>query len=107
MVAETVLSWASVELNEPVATPLALVGLGCVIVLPPPVADRMTVAPSIGLPEASRAVTVTVAVLDPVLAVITAGAAVTVDWLAEIEPALTVNGVLVAGARAPLDAWSV
>ena len=79
MVAETVLTWATVELNEPVATPLALVRPGCERELPSPVAARMTVAPSMGLPDASRAVTVTVAALAPALAVITPGAAVTED----------------------------
>ena len=79
MTAETVLTWASVEVKEPVATPLASVRPGCEMVLPPPVTARMTVAPSMGLPDASRAVTVTVAALAPALAVITPGAAVTVD----------------------------
>lgn len=46
MSAETVLSPGSVELMVPVATPLALVvEAGCVIVLPVPVADSVTVAP--------------------------------------------------------------
>src|SRR2546423_11310427 len=69
IVADTVFDSATVELSVPVATPLAfVVALGCVTVLPKPVALRMTVAPATGLPNASRAVTVTVEV--PVPAVI-------------------------------------
>src|SRR3989454_857473 len=61
IVADTVFDSATVELRVPVATPLAfVVALGCVTVLPRPVALRMTVAPAMGLPNASRAVTVTV-----------------------------------------------
>src|SRR5213593_3185664 len=53
-VADTVFAPATVELRVPVATPLALVGpLGCVSVLPLPVAASATVAPLIGLPLAS------------------------------------------------------
>src|SRR5206468_9108546 len=55
----------------PVVTPLALVvAAGCVSVLPPPVADRITVAPATGLSSASRAVTVIVEALAPLEAVI-------------------------------------
>jgi hypothetical protein len=69
IVADTIFDSATVELRAPVATPLAfVVVLGCVTVLPKPVALSTTVAPAIGLPNASRAVTVTVEV--PVLAVI-------------------------------------
>src|SRR2546430_3923153 len=69
MVADTVFDSAAVELRVPVATPLVfVVALGCVTVLPKPVALRMTVAPATGLPNASRAVTVIVEV--PVPAVI-------------------------------------
>src|SRR5207247_1246754 len=61
IVADTVFDSATVELRVPVATPLAfVVVLGCVTVLPRPVALRTTVAPAMGLPNASRAVTVTV-----------------------------------------------
>src|SRR3989454_945246 len=61
IVADTVFDSATVELRVPVATPLAfVVALGCVTVLPRPVALRTTVAPAMGLPNASRAVTVTV-----------------------------------------------
>src|SRR5216117_1557217 len=73
-VAETVFAWATVELNVPVATPLAsVVPLGCVRTLPLPVAASTTVAPLIGLPLASCAVTVIVDV--PVPAAIEEGAA--------------------------------
>src|SRR5213596_2944706 len=61
IVADTVFDSATVELSVPVATPLAfVVALGCVSVLPVPVAAMTTVAPAMGLPNASRAVTVTV-----------------------------------------------
>ena len=71
IVAEIVLDSASVDDNVPVATPLAfVVAAGCVSVLPPPVADRITVAPATGLSSASRAVTVIVEALAPFEAVI-------------------------------------
>ena len=71
IVAEIVLDSASVDANVPVATPLAfVVAVGCVSVLPPPVADRITVAPATGLSSASRAVTVIVEALAPLEAVI-------------------------------------
>src|SRR6266705_2213622 len=71
IVAEIVLDSASVDANVPVATPLAfVVAAGCVSVLPPPVADRITVAPATGLSSASRAVTVIVEALAPLEAVI-------------------------------------
>jgi hypothetical protein len=61
IVADTVFDSATVALKVPVATPLAFVTpTGCVSVFPAPVAANTTVAPAIGLPEASRAVTVTV-----------------------------------------------
>src|SRR2546422_6205855 len=57
-VAVTVLDSATVALKVPVATPLAfVVAPGWVRVLPVPVAAITTVAPAIGLPKASRAVT--------------------------------------------------
>src|SRR3989449_6642129 len=65
-VAVTVLDSATVELNVPVATPLAfVVALDWVSVLPVPVAAMTTVAPAIGFPRASRAVTVIVDALAP------------------------------------------
>src|SRR2546429_9779536 len=59
IVADTVFVPAVVEVSVPVATPLALVvAAGCVSVLPAVgVAARTTVAPSIGFPLASLAVT--------------------------------------------------
>src|SRR5207247_274118 len=61
IVAEIVFDSASVDASVPVATPLAFVVVaGCVSVLPDPVAASTTVAPGIGLPFASRAVTVIV-----------------------------------------------
>jgi hypothetical protein len=61
MVTDTVFDSATVALKVPVATPLAfVVPTGWVSVLPVPVAASTTVAPAIGLPEASRAVTVIV-----------------------------------------------
>src|SRR2546426_309703 len=71
ILAEAVFVSATVELSVPVATPLAfVVALGCVRVFPVPVAASTTVAPAIGFPEASRAVTVIVDVLAPLEAVI-------------------------------------
>src|SRR6266516_962604 len=78
IVAEIVLGSGVVELSVPVATPLASVGpAGCVSVLPEPVAARTTVAPLMGLPLASRAVTVIVEL--PLPAVIEVGEAATLD----------------------------
>ena len=89
-VAETVFAWATVELNVPVATPLAsVVPLGCVRVFPLPVADSTTVAPLIGLPLASFTVTVIVAL--PLPAESDVGAALTVDWAAETAPTVTLT----------------
>src|SRR5256714_15485062 len=64
IVAETVFVPAAVEVRVPVATPLALVvAVGCVSVLPAVgVAARVTVAPWIGVPFGSLAVTVLVEV---------------------------------------------
>src|SRR5713101_2959638 len=62
IVAETVFDSAVADARVPVATPLAfVVPTGCVSVLAVPVAASTTVAPWIGLPFASRAVTVIVA----------------------------------------------
>jgi hypothetical protein len=61
IVADTVLDSASVELNVPVATPLALVvPVGWESVFPDPVALRTTAAPGSRLPKPSLAVTVIV-----------------------------------------------
>jgi hypothetical protein len=57
--------------------------------LPEPVADSTTVAPLMGLPLASRAVTVIVDV--PLPACIEVGDAVTLDCDAETDPAVTVT----------------
>ncbi len=66
IVADTVFDSATVELRVPVATPLEfVVALGCVRVLPVPVAERITVAPETALPNSSRAVTVMVDVSEP------------------------------------------
>ena len=90
MVAETVLACATVEAIVPVATPPAFVTpTGCVIVLSVPVDASRTVAPAMGLPFASRAVTVIVLVAVP--ATILAGAAVTVESVAETVPAKTLT----------------
>src|SRR3989442_893509 len=62
IVADTVFASPTVELSVPVATPLALVAAaGWGRVFPLPVAASTTVAPLIGFPDASRAVTVIVA----------------------------------------------
>src|SRR5881409_3530522 len=87
IVAEIVFDSASVDASVPVATPLAVVVVaGCVSVLPDPVAASTTVAPGIGLPFASRAVTVIVEL--PLPAAI-GDVAPTVDWLADTAPAFT------------------
>src|SRR5438034_537818 len=87
IVAEIVFDSASVDASVPVATPLAFVVVaGCVSVFPDPVAASTTVAPGIGLPIASRAVTVIVEL--PLPAAI-GDVAPTVDWLADTVPAFT------------------
>src|SRR5213083_224881 len=90
MVADTVFDPAAVELKVPVTTPLAsVVPSGCVSVFPAVgVATSATVAPSIGFPPASRAVTVMVDWVDPLDAGI-GEVAVTVDWTADTAPAFT------------------
>src|SRR5437867_2426215 len=81
IVAETVFDPATVELRVPVATPLASVTPeGCVSLFPEPVAARTTVAPAIGLPKGSLAVTVIVDVAPPAMI---GDVATTVDWLAD------------------------
>ena len=67
--------------------PLALVGsVGCVSVLPVPLAARVTLTPCSGLPNWSRTVTVIVDALDPLDALMLAGSAVTVLCDALIGP---------------------
>src|SRR5438046_6453269 len=97
IVAETVFVPAAVALRVPVATPLAsVVPTGWVNVLPAVgVTASVTVAPWIGLPLASFAVTVMVDV--PLPAAIGDGA-VTVDSAAEPAPGFTPT---VAGCVAP------
>src|ERR1051326_7521155 len=86
-VAVAVLDSATAELKLPVATPSAPVGpLGCVSVFCKPVAASTTVAPGIGLPNPSLAVTVIVDV--PVPAAI-GDVALTVDCAADTAPAFT------------------
>src|SRR5438132_8685659 len=72
MVADTAFDPAAVELKVPVTMPLAsVVPSGCVSVFPAVgVAASVTVAPWIGLPLASRAVTVIVDLPVPAVAVI-------------------------------------
>src|SRR5712692_6769809 len=87
IVAETVFVSAPVDERVPVATPLALVvPTGWINVFPVPVAARTTVAPGIGLPFASRAVTV---IVDPVPPAVIGDVAATVDCAAETVPAFT------------------
>jgi len=90
IVAETILSPAAVAWIEPVATPAALVvPAGGTTVAPGAV--RTTVAPAIGLSNASRAVTMTVLALEPFEAVRVSGAASSVEWLAERAAGVTVT----------------
>src|SRR6059036_3736167 len=94
IVADTVFAPAAVDVSVPVATPLAFVGaLGCVSVLPVPVAASTTVAPAIGLSKASFAVTVRVPWLVPVEAVM-GDVAVTVEWVADSAPGVTTTVAL-------------
>src|SRR5947208_13741779 len=81
---------APVALNVAVRTPVvgSVVPLGGVSVLPAPPAARTTLAPPIPLPPASRAVTVIVLVPDP--AGIEAGAASTVEVVADTAPTVPV-----------------
>src|SRR6266542_956783 len=99
-VADRVFASATVELRIPVAAPLALVvPLGWLRVLPLPVAERITVTPLIGFPPASF--TVTVIVELPLPAASDVGEALTVDWEAEIAPAVTAS-VAVCVTAVPL-----
>src|SRR5437667_335598 len=105
-VAEAVFDPAAVELRLPVATPLAsVVAVGWVSVLPVVgVTARVTVAPAIGLPKASLAVTVMVDAAPPA---VIGEVATTVDWLADtvLEPAMLKAGDVPLSA--PLDAVRV
>jgi len=88
IVADTVFVSGTIELKVPIATPLALVGLaGCVNEFPVPVADSTTVAPLIGLPLASLAVTEIVVL--PLGAVMEVGEAATLDCALDTGPGLT------------------
>src|SRR5437762_5993560 len=79
-VAETVFISALVELSVPVTRPLAsVVAVCCVSVFPTPLTSNATGTPGTGFPRASSPVTVSVEGLDPVLAGIIAGCAVTRD----------------------------
>jgi hypothetical protein len=100
IVAETVLEPPTVEPRVPVATPLtSVVAAGWVSVLPVVgVAASTTVAPAIGLPLASRAVTV---IVDVPLPATIGELAVTVDWAADTSPAPTAIGRDVAGVSPP------
>jgi hypothetical protein len=95
-VALTVFVSAIVADKVPVATPVPSVGpVGDASAFPVPVALSATVAPGTGLPLASFAVTVIVATLAPLEAVIALGATEMVDKLGEIEPAMTLKLALV------------
>src|SRR3989442_1463445 len=97
-VAEIVFPSAFVELKVPVATPLAFVGpVGWVRLLPVPVAARTTVAPLTGLPFPSFAVTVIVVVAPPPAGMV-AGAAPTVETLADSAPFVTVTAAVCVSA---------
>src|SRR5213594_5274741 len=88
IVAETVLEPAAVDDRVPVATPLAsVVPTGWVRVFPPVgVAASVTVAPWIGFPLASFAVTV---IVDVPLPAVIGEVAATVDCAADTVPAFT------------------
>src|SRR5881296_3095667 len=105
IVAETVFDSATVEVRLPVATPLALVvPTGCVSVLPVPEAASTTVAPWIGLPLASRAVTVLV---DVPLPAVIGDVAATVDSADDTAPAFTTTVAVCFTATALIVAETV
>lgn len=104
MVADTVLLPLSVELSVPVATPLASVTADGIALFPAPVAANATVAPAMGLLLASRAVTVMVLALEPVLAVIVLGETPSVLCAAETAPGTTVIAVVPVRATPPATA---
>src|SRR5262245_64030048 len=90
MVADTVFTPAPVELRSPVATPAAsVVDAGWVSEFPAPVAASTTVAPLMGLPRASNAVTVIVE--EPLPATSEPGLAATLDCDADTAPGITVT----------------
>src|SRR2546426_580990 len=105
MVADTVFEPATVELKVPVATPSPSVGpTGCVRVLPVPVAASTIVAPAIGLPSASRAVTV---IVDGPPPATIGDVAVTVDWLADTAAGFTTTVAVCVTATALIVADTV
>src|SRR2546427_728418 len=106
MVADTVLVSAVVEFSVPVATPLAfVVPTGCVKVLPVVgLAARTTVAPWIGLPLASFAVTVIVEV--PLPAAI-GDVALNVGCTPDCTPATATTLALSSAAKALILAHTV
>src|SRR2546427_9772446 len=106
IVAETVFDSATVDDSVPVATPLAfVVPIGCVRVFPVVgVAASTTVAPWIGLPCPSFAVTVMVEV--PLPAVI-GDVALTVDSAAETAPTFTTTVAVCVMATALMVAEMV
>ena len=107
IVAETVLPSATVDVSTLVNTPLLLVvplALG-VNTLLEPVEATVTDAPLIRFPCASFAVTVIVLPVPP--AVIEAGAAATVERLADTAPAVTVTAAVCVIATALIVADTV
>src|SRR5204863_422945 len=102
---------APVELSVPVTRPLAsVVAACCVSVFPTPLASNVTVAPGTGFPTASSAVTVSVDTLEPALAGIAAGSAVTRDWVLLGGPTVPLNVAVqtpVVGSVVPLGGVSV
>src|SRR5205807_882493 len=91
IVAEIVFPPVVVELNVAVRTPVvgSVVPVAGVRVFPvPPDAVRLTLAPPTGFPLASRAVTV---IVEEPPAGIDAGAAATVEVVADTAPAVTVT----------------
>ena len=107
-VAVTTFTSAMVELRDPVPVPFEPVTpTGWVIALPVPVAASVTYAPEMGFPKASRATTVAVAALEPLLATIPPGVIATVDWDADTTPAPTPNGLEVAPVAPAAAAVSV
>jgi len=106
IVADTVFDPATGELSPPVATPSALVvPLGCVTVVPVVgVAVSTTVAPGIGFPNPSFAVTVIVEV--PVPAAIGV-VAVSVDCPGDTGPGFTTTVAVCVIATGPIVAETV
>lgn len=93
IVAETTRAPAAVAVRPPVATPSeSVTAAGWVMVFPVPVAASTTVAPGSRLPNASRAVTVTMLPVPP--AVIAGGTAVMLDSAAETGAGVTATLVV-------------